>query len=113
MSDVVAGVTGTPTPQGRSDQLRERLDAAKEITQLFSMERYVYMACCAIAVLLLFLCAYRLLSTGSYDAVAIGSLFGSGGLITFSTGRLIFMWNKILEIILIDPTKTGGHDGDQ
>jgi hypothetical protein len=91
--------------------MRERLDAAKEITQLFSVERYVYMACCGIAVLLLFVCAYRLL-IDKPDAIAYGSLFGSGGLITFSTGRLIFMWNKIMEIILIDPSRRGGNDGN-
>jgi hypothetical protein len=95
-----------------ASELRQRLEAAKEITMLFKMERYVYMACCGLAVLLLFYCAFRLLQTKGFDPVVIGSLFGSGGLITFSTGRLIYMWNKILEIILMEGDK-GDDDGDQ
>jgi hypothetical protein len=100
--------------RGSASELRQRLDAAKEITMLFKMERYVYMACCGMAVLLLFYCAFRLLQTKGFDPVVIGSLFGSGGLITFSTGRLIFMWNKILEIILMEGTGKGDDDdGDK
>ena len=98
---------------GGTNEMRLRLDAAKEITALFKMERYVYMACCGLAVALLFYCAFRLLqSEKGFDPVVIGSLFGSGGLITFSTGRLIFMWNKILEIILMEG-KGGDDDGDK
>lgn len=100
--------------RGSASELRQRLDAAKEITMLFKMERYVYMACCGLAVMLLFYCAFRLLqSDKGFDPVVIGSLFGSGGLITFSTGRLIFMWNKILEIILMEGAKGGDDDGDK
>lgn len=100
---------------GSKNKYRERLEAAKEITQLFSMERYAYIGCCGIAVLLLFFCAFRIFTSGAEtDMAVIGSLFGSGGLITFSVGRLIFMWNKIVDIILIDPNnKGGGTDGTQ
>lgn len=82
------------------DELQRRVDAAREITNIFKLERYVYIACCGIAVALLFVCAIRLLQKSDTDYVGLGALFGSGGLITFSTGRLILMWSKILDYIL-------------
>lgn len=112
-----AELSAGPKPgrkRSSTNELRQRLDAAKEITMLFKMERYVYMACCGLAVALLFYCAFRLMQNEKgFDPVVIGSLFGSGGLITFSTGRLIYMWNKILEIILMEGGKGGDDDGDQ
>jgi len=91
-------------------EMKERLEAAKEITKLFNVERYVYISCCGVAVLLLLINAVRLFERSEVDYAGLGLLFGSGGLITYSTGRLIFMWNKILELILMAKTENGEKD---
>jgi hypothetical protein len=101
-------------PNAARNGLQEKLDAARQITMLFKMERYVYVSCCGIAVLLLLYCAYQVLNKETPDFVIIGSLFGSGGLITYSIGRLIFMWNKIVDIVLMEGMQKGGRDdGDK
>ncbi len=92
--------------------LDQRLRAAKQITELFNFERYIYMACSVIAVILLFISAIRLLVEGNVDYVGLGALFGSGGLITYSIGRLIYMWNRILELILSRNINGGNNNGN-
>lgn len=103
--DPVNNESGGPPKSEQTDstlKLQDKVNAAKEITMLFRMERYAYLACSALAVALLFYCAMRLLQNGEkVDPVVIGSFFGSGGLFTFSTGRLIFMWTKIVDIIFV------------
>jgi len=98
----------------RKNKYQDQIEAATQITMLFKMERYVYIGCCGIAVLLLIYCAYQVLQTNPNNTVVLASLFGSGGLITFSVGRLIFMWNKIVDIILMEGVQKGGRDdGDK
>lgn len=94
-------------PRKKQDNLDKRLDAATKITKLFQAERYIYMSCCGIAVVLLIYCAVTLIADKSGEnswqdkMPVLTALFGSGGLITYSTGRLIYMWNKMIEVILM------------
>jgi hypothetical protein len=94
----------------RRDSLKERLDAATQITNLFKFERYVYVSCCVVAVALLFFVAWRVVQRETPDYPGLGALFGSGGLITYSTGRLILMWNKIVELTLGVSAGEGRND---
>lgn len=86
---------------------RERLEIAREITRLFNLERYVYISCCGIAVVLLLINAVMLMQKGGIDYPGLTLLFGASGLITFSIGRLIYMWNKLVDLIL---TEVGGQE---
>ena len=86
--------------------LNERMKVAGEITKLFSIERYVYISCCGVAVLLLLANAGMVIYEKKADATELALLFGSGGLITYSMGRLIYMWNKIIDLTL------GGTNND-
>jgi hypothetical protein len=98
----------------RKNKYQDQIEAATQITQLFKMERYVYIGCCAVAVLILVYCAFRVLQKDTPDYVILGSLFGSGGLITYSIGRLIFMWNRIVDLVLSEAIQKGGRDdGDK
>lgn len=103
------------SPKQEKNEWQDKIDAARQITMLFKMERYVYVTCCGFAVLLLFFCAFQLLTTEPPNyPVVVSSLFGSGGLITYSIGRLIFMWNKIVDIVLMEGISKGGRDdGDK
>lgn len=87
-------------PKSIPDDMPVRLGAAKEITEIFKLERYVYITSCGIAVVLLLVNAGLLIYEKKADIPGLALLFGSGGLITFSMGRLIYMWNKIIDLIL-------------
>ena len=89
----------------RSESSRERLEMAKEITRLFSLERYAYVSCCGIAVVLLLINAVILIRNGNTNGTELTLLFGASGLITVSIGRLIYMWNKVVDLILSEVAK--------
>lgn len=106
-----AQAQNAPKPQRSNltvEEMRVRLEVARQITQLFNLERYVYVACCGIAVLLLLINAGLLIKQG-VNATALGLLFGASGFITYSIGRLIYMWNRVVDLILSEPGAEGEH----
>jgi len=90
---------------------QEMLEIAKGITQLFSLERYVYIACCGIAVVLLLINAIMLIQPKEGEVgvnyTGLSLLFGASGLITYSIGRLIYMWNRLVDLILSEVAERG------
>lgn len=100
-----------PNPQRRirpsEEEMRVRLEIAKGITQLFKLERYVYVSCCGVAVVLLLTNAGMLIVKGGIDYTGLGLLFGASGFITYSIGRLIYMWNKVVDLILSEVAGPG------
>jgi predicted membrane channel-forming protein YqfA (hemolysin III family) len=89
--------------------LPERVKIAGEITKLFSLERYVYISCCGVAVLLLLANAGMVIYEKRADSTELALLFGSSGLITYSMGRLIYMWNKIVDLTLGGNSNAGNQ----
>lgn len=101
-----------PKPQRSNltgEEMRVRLDVARQITQLFNLERYVYVGCCGIAVILLLVNAGLLIKQGGVQVTGLGLLFGASGFITYSIGRLIYMWNRVVDLILSEPGAEGGQ----
>jgi membrane-bound ClpP family serine protease len=66
----------------------------------FKMERVAYMATTLLAVAFLLVVASILIFKESY-ALALGT-FGASGVITFSIGRLLQMWNQMVRVIFQD-----------
>lgn len=92
---------------------QDKLEIAKELTKMFQAERYVYVFCCFVAVALLVFCAFRLVNKpddAPADIPALTALFSSGGLFGFTIHRVIFMWNKIIDLILADQMTTGARN---
>ena len=90
------------------EERQEMLEIAKGITQLFSLERYVYIACCGFAVVLLLTNAVMVMwQDGAIKAADLGLLFGASGLITYSIGRLIYMWNRLVDLIFSEVAERG------
>jgi hypothetical protein len=79
------------------EEMRVRLEIARQTAQLFNIERYVYVSCCGIAVLLLLINAALIIRKGGIDYTGLGLLFGASAFITFSIGRLIYMWNRVVD----------------
>jgi len=87
--------------------MQVRVEIAKDITRIFSLERYVYISCCGIAVVLLLVNAVMLMRSGALDVTSPGLLFGASGFITYSIGRLIYMWNRVVDLILSEGAEHG------
>ena len=79
------------------DDREKRLLIAKELLNAFKMERIAYMATTLLAVAFLLVVATYLISQQSYS-MALG-MFGASGVIAYSIGQLLRMWNQVLTII--------------
>ena len=84
--------------------LKARMDAVERLTKLFKMERMVYLAVTSISLAMLLLSAGVLIAKGKAGASELTGLFGSSGLITYSAGRLLYMWNQALRLLAGEPT---------
>jgi hypothetical protein len=79
-----------------------RMDAVERLTALFRLERLVHLAVTTISLAMLLLSAGILLYKGQAGPGELTGLFGSAGLITYSAGRLLFMWNQALRLLAGD-----------
>jgi hypothetical protein len=82
-----------------SDNIKDRMDAVERLTNLFRMERIVYLTITTMSLAILLTSAAVLLINKSAGTVELTGLFGSSGLITYSTGRLLAMWNQALQLL--------------
>jgi hypothetical protein len=80
--------------------LAARVDAVERLTNLFKMERMVYLGVTGISLVMLLTSAGVLLLKGKAGPAELTGLFGSSGLITYSAGRLLLMWNQALRLLL-------------
>lgn len=86
-----------------SEDMKARMDAVERLTNLFRLERMVYLAATALSLAILLTCAGVLLVQKKAGTSELTGLFGSSGLITYSTGRLLFMWNQALQVLAGQP----------
>jgi hypothetical protein len=74
-----------------------RMEIARDIVQLFNPERYTYMVLSAVAALIVIVeCGIAIHSQSLMSTTGV-TLFGSGGVVTFNLGRLLTMFNKVIE----------------
>jgi hypothetical protein len=82
------------------EDLKARMDAVERLTNLFRAERMAYLFMTAVSTAILLTSAAVLLVRGNSPGYgAIVGLFGSSGTITYTTGRLIYMWNQALRLL--------------
>lgn len=82
-----------------SSNISTRIQAIKEITSLFRLERFVYLTSIVVCLLILLIGVVSSLIKGSMGSAEITSIFGSGGAITIMTGRLLHMWNRAINLL--------------
>lgn len=75
------------------------MDAVERLTKLFRLERMVHLAVTGLSLLMLLTSAGVLLYEGKAGPAELTGLFGSSGLITYSAGRLLVMWNEALKLL--------------
>ena len=81
------------------DDINARMDAVERLTKLFRLERLVYLIITTMSLAILLVSAGILLIHKSAGTIELTGLFGSSGLITYSTGRLLAMWNQALQLL--------------
>jgi hypothetical protein len=79
--------------------INSRMAAVERLTALFRLERMVHLGITSVSLALLLVCAGVLLVRGQAGPAELTGLFGSSGLITYSAGRLLFMWNQALRLL--------------
>lgn len=82
------------------DDLKEKMAVVRELTELFKFERMVYLGVTILSLVMLVGSALSLMINNKAGAAELTLLFGSSGLITYSTGRLLFMWNEALKRLM-------------
>lgn len=83
-----------------SDNLKERLEVVRELTDLFKFERRVYLVVTILSLIMLMGSALSLMIKGQAGTAELTILFGSSGLITYSAGRLLYMWTEALKRLM-------------
>jgi hypothetical protein len=87
-----------------SQSLALRMNAVERLTQLFKLERLVHLVVTSISLLMLLTSAAVLMFRGTAGPAELTGLFGSSGLITYSAGRLLFMWTQALRVLTGEST---------
>lgn len=101
MPDVSGAVLGSAIDLDPSI-LKARMDAVERLTKLFRAERLVHLVVTIISLVMLLLVAGILMYKGQAGFAELAGLFSSSGLITYSAGRLLYMWTQALR--LLEPT---------
>jgi hypothetical protein len=79
----------------------EKLAAVERLVKLFRFERSVYLIITTVSLLMLLGSAGFLLFDGRTDRLEVlVALFGSSGLITYSLGRLLRMWDQAVGMLV-------------
>ncbi len=95
--------------QSSDSDLQERLQVVVRLTELFKFERYVYLGVTLTSLVVLLISGISMIFKDDSSAAVLTLLFGSSGLITYSTGRLLRMWNEALRTV-IPGQSTGSGD---
>lgn len=84
-------------------ELAERMEAVERLTKLFQMERMVNLGANTVALIMLLSSAGLMIFQRNAGTAELTMMFGSSGLIAYSTGRLLYMWNQALSVIARPP----------
>jgi len=82
------------------DSVDERVRAVQRLTELFRLERRVYLLANVVALAILLASACSLIIRSDASPSVLTSLFGSTGVITYSTGRFITMWSTAMRFVM-------------
>lgn len=99
----------TPTTAGH-DSLDARLRAVERLVALFKLERMFHLLVTGCSLVMLLTSAGVLLYRNNADAATLTMLFGSSGLITYATGRLLRMWDQALALLSGKTPEGGSHE---
>ena len=85
-----------------NESLKNRVEAIQSLTAMFRFERFIYMGIILLCLLILIITVAMALFGGEEsisNSAFITTMFGSGGIITSMTGRLLHMWNRAIDLM--------------
>ncbi len=83
-----------------ADSLEERIQAIERLTQLFKFERGVYLLVTVLSLVMLIASATSLMIKDTAGSAELSALVGSSGLITYTAGRLLYMWKEAMRRLI-------------
>jgi len=79
--------------------LEEKLHAMNALLEAFRPERYLNLGLAFATALIILLVFSRNLFMGDLSWAEAAAIFGSSGLGTVSTGRILSMWNQAFKVV--------------
>lgn len=79
--------------------LTETINAVERLLNLFRIERIIHLIIGIVAFVMLAYAIVLLIRTKGMDTALLISLFGSAGLITVSSARITYFFNKAFKLI--------------
>ena len=86
---------------------KARLYYIQRIINCFKIERSIHIIVTTASLIMLFTCGVILIVKRQADTAILSMLFGSSGVITFSTNRLLWMWDEVVSALLTSPSPAG------
>lgn len=85
--------------------LDARYNTVKKLTKLHHFERMAHLVVNIASLVVLLTCVIIMIVRKETDIVSLTGMFGSTGLITITTGRILRMWEKAIKAVI-----TGTYD---
>ena len=82
------------------DDLDKRYLLVERLIKLFKFERMVHLAVTSVSLVILLVSITMMIIKKEASNVELSLMFGSSGLITYTGGRLLRMWDQALKIIV-------------
>jgi len=79
--------------------MKNDIDNIKELVKLFLPERIIFGVFTIISFIILIACAIIMVYQDSDKTVFIIGLFGSTGVITFTSGKILKMWSDSIDLL--------------
>lgn len=89
--------------------LKEKADYVERLLAGTKIERYSYLVICMASVIFLLISAAVSLIRNRGDVTLIVSLFGSSGVITYSTSQIMRVWTDAMRLVI--PEGNGPGNG--
>jgi hypothetical protein len=93
---------GEPRPS--VEEMERKLKIAVAITRLFVLERYVYLLSCVLSLGVVLYSGWKSMDHGPSNATLV-AFCGATGVMSVAIARLLFMWNKVVDLILTEVTQ--------
>lgn len=77
----------------------ELIDIIRELVKIFKFERIFYITSTIIAFLLLISCTIYSLCNGKISTITIIGMCGSTGVMTYTCGQFLKMWNDVIKLV--------------
>jgi len=88
------------TRKAMKSDLDDRLEAVERLTRVFRLERIVYVIVTAISSAILFSSGVVLIARTKAEPAVLTLLFGSSGIIGYTSSRILQMWNESLHLLM-------------